>query len=307
MKLLILIFSLSTFAQQPALENKCSTYKKFPDKYTETAKERCESYLYYYGLSGKEGDEEAKKCAYRELAEDEGLVFGGPSILMMIYANGRGVKKDIDLALKYACLLSGSETEMEERIDHLNRLRNKNEKFDVCDDITSGFMAGHCTRLKTQKSKEERALRIETLKKTLNVTEQAAFTSLQEAFKQFKKERTSKEVDLSGSARAQLVLEEEEALEKDFLGKLERFEKGKYPVSGKDNDAALNSVYKAIISKEVGMGTQTAKGHKETQRAWLKYRDAWLRYATIRYPIIDKTSLQRELTADRISQLEELR
>lgn len=304
--LLLFFFSFSAFAEQSASEKKCETLKALPDKNVVEATADCESYLYYYGFSGKKGDEEARKCAYRELKENS-LVFGGSSVLMMIYANGRGVKKDIDLALKYACMTEGAPAELDGRLKHLEELRKKNETFDVCDDITSGFMSGHCTRIITQKDREAREAKLEAIKKSWSPAEIAAFVTLKTAHDKFEEERTNKEVDLSGSARSQFMIEEEEIMQKSFLGKIERFEKGDYPPGIADNNKQLNEVYQIIMAQKEEMGTLTAKGCRETQRTWIKFRDAWLAFAKVRYPKLVQLHLLRELTADRLKQLEELK
>ena len=302
MKFLLFLFSFSAYSQDD-----CAILKKLEDKNVSPAKSDCTSYHYYYGFYGKKGDEEARNCAYREHARgDDQFVFGGSSVLMMIYANGRGVKKDIDLALKYACLFGGSDAEIEGRIAHLKELRHKNETFDVCDDITSGYMQGHCSAIAAEKKKEERSKRLSEIQKTWSGDEKSAFQKLKSAFDRFEEARINKEVDLSGTARASFMIVEQEFLQKAFLMKFEKFENGTYPEAIPENDPELNAVFQFLMKQEK-IGTITPEGIRETQREWLKFRDAWIAFAKQKYPKIVGENLLRELTSKRIEQLKELK
>ena len=58
----------------------------------------CRSDVLYYGI-GREFDYiKARHCAFLELRNNEEYMFGGPSILMMIYSHGKKIEKNIKLA-----------------------------------------------------------------------------------------------------------------------------------------------------------------------------------------------------------------
>src|ERR1700709_2476803 len=63
---------------------------------------------------------------------------------MMLYANGFGTVQNIDLAIALACKNWHAPMERDGRVAHLNGLRTitGGDPFDLCDDITSGFMEG---------------------------------------------------------------------------------------------------------------------------------------------------------------------
>src|SRR5471032_2984865 len=73
------------------------------------------------------------------------------AVLMMLYANGFGVPRDVDLALHYACQLEAAKAEMEARVAHLAAARGIDrpfaQPFDQCDDITSGYMEAVCAAI----------------------------------------------------------------------------------------------------------------------------------------------------------------
>lgn len=66
----------------------------------------------------------------------------------MIYASGKGAQRNLDLALKFACEMATiASAEKAGRVAHLEKLKAEGwtgSNFDVCDDITSGYMSGFC-------------------------------------------------------------------------------------------------------------------------------------------------------------------
>ena len=75
----------------------------------------------YYGNGVKTDYTVARKCAFNERASGDESLFGGSRILMMIYANGYGVTKNLDLAIKFACESGGSAAKVERRVHHFER------------------------------------------------------------------------------------------------------------------------------------------------------------------------------------------
>lgn len=63
------------------------------------------------------------------------------AVLTMLYANGLGVKRDLALATRYACSTAAAMAETAYRVKHLSAL-GEGQRFDSCDDITSGMMGG---------------------------------------------------------------------------------------------------------------------------------------------------------------------
>ena len=107
----------------------------------------CDAARLYYGADGT-GDDPvaARHCAYRERADDRAGPLGGSGVLMMVYANGQGVPQDIALARRFACEFDGAPAEVRARLARLQRIADGHDTapMDICDDITSGMMAGVC-------------------------------------------------------------------------------------------------------------------------------------------------------------------
>ena len=58
-------------------------------------------------------------------------------------------------------------------------------------------------------------------------------------------------------------------------------------------------------SETSGWGTVNKDGIRTAQRAWLRYRDAWLAFARIRYPQLNADSLRAALTEKRTASLQQ--
>src|SRR5689334_9946518 len=97
--------------QQRAMNNAhpeaCKTYAKAdaPAADQPTADERrqltrCDPVKLYFGIDTTADPVNARKCAYISRETGSGDWIDGPSVLAMVYANGRGVTRNLDLALK---------------------------------------------------------------------------------------------------------------------------------------------------------------------------------------------------------------
>lgn len=100
----------------------------------------CDASSLYYGFENISDYNKARECA---------LSTRNYEVLTMLFANGRGVEKNIDIALHFACMIDGAPSENDLRIKHLIMLKEKssNKIFDICDDITSGNMMSYCASL----------------------------------------------------------------------------------------------------------------------------------------------------------------
>jgi TPR repeat protein len=75
-----------------------------------------ESYKYYYGIGVPVDFVKARYLAFIEMAmhPDGAGEFEGPSVLLMLYANGFGVKRDLDISIRLACAnVGGAGAEVE--------------------------------------------------------------------------------------------------------------------------------------------------------------------------------------------------
>ncbi|MHB1678773.1 MAG: TadE family protein [Sulfuriferula sp.] len=128
------------------------------------------------GIGTKPDYVRARWCAYLDrsgLSNGDGLGhagFDGLSILM-IYANGLGVPRNLALATKFTCEAGCAQVELEGQLEHLQGLAAgakpegnaypwNSGLFDVCDDVTSGEMGGNCTSLESERLGARRHARI---------------------------------------------------------------------------------------------------------------------------------------------------
>src|SRR5690242_7026849 len=195
----------------------------------------CNSYDLYFGFGVPVDSAKARKCAFIERERGQkrpDLVFGGAGLLAMIYANGKGVPRSFDLALKFACEVDGAPAENARRIAHLLQLQQENwagENFNLCDAATSGFMQGWCAKLWEDLVQVKRVKKLDAMTQSWTPEEQRAFKELQSAANAFFESSARNEVDLSGTGRAAFQIEARACLRDAFLEALNRFERGQFP------------------------------------------------------------------------------
>jgi uncharacterized protein YecT (DUF1311 family) len=296
------------FATTPAGDN--------PTKQERQRLQGCSSDSLYYGYSNPSDSVNARKCAFLQIEQDhfDGPFDGFPT-LMTIYANGEGVTKNLDLALKFACKDEGwAPSEYEGRILHLDSLRRDhavNNKFDYCDDITSGYMEGVCASTNAAIKKAARTKRIAKLMDSWSERDKCEFEKMQTIWQGYLG-ASAEEVDQSGSARNAMTVENEESQEEDFFTSLLEFKQKKFPTYSNDDfiqtDREMNLLYKRIqkMSRDKSTlmwGTVTKENIRIVQKAWLKYRDAWIAFAKQKYPSVSASAWKTWLTRTRIAQM----
>jgi uncharacterized protein YecT (DUF1311 family) len=278
----------------------------------------CNSVDLYYGIGMNPDYVKARQCAFIEVG-DGGTpypkVFGGPVTLMQIYANGHGVPRNPDLATAYACEnITLAPAERVGRILHLESLKDNPGTFDYCDDITSGFMQGFCTSLDSEREAAVRDAKLAQLVAGLPDVARQLHATMKKSFDAFVEARGAGEVDLSGTARAALVIEEKERMREQFLDDLGRLLSGQWPAadaeSAKVADAALNANYRKALAwaddKDSNYSTIESEGIRTAERAWLKYRDDYVRFAVAAAPKLSRDAVLARLTSQRDDQLREL-
>jgi hypothetical protein len=292
----------------------------FESPMPEAALRTCDSATLYYGIGRPADPPAALQCAYYERAHPRTNgpdQFYGSGVLMMIFANGRGVKRDLDLAIRFACENSwAAPAEMESRIGHLEALREDSstgETFDLCDDVTSGLLMGECEVVSERLADVRRETRLAGIMKGWSPESRRAFGRLQAAEKAFEMARAANEVDLSGTARAMFVLFDGGLLRDQFLTNLEIFAKGAVshatPADERALDDRMRSIYDTIQRRPddaSSWGTVTAAGVRKTQDAWLQLRDAWLAFGKTAYPALAPSRLAAQLIRLRTDQLKAL-
>ena len=285
-----------------------------PDVATQKQLAGCTSEALFYGVGQKADPDRARLCAYVERAAGDGVVFGGSAMLMTIYATGVGAPRSVPLAIRFACDLDGAPAEMEGRIAHLEALGRGDPKgpatFDLCDDVTSGFMQGHCAAHQQRIEQAKRDQRYAARLATWTPDQRAAFQRLRATADGFFRARAESEVDLSGTARAALQIQAETELETGFEALLALLERGQAPHASAEDfagaDRALNEAYRKIMKgQDPVSGTVTKAGVRRAEKSWVKYRDGWVALARIKFPVADSRGLKAWLTRQRSEMLTE--
>ena len=274
----------------------------------------CSSEALYYGIGMPANPALAFRCALRERnhADDRSL-FSGDVMLMTMYANGVGAPRDLERAIALACEIDGAPAEVSGRVDHLASLRDQHwqgHDFSYCDDITSGAGQGFCAAHDAALADQARKTRIEAVASGWTGKEKQAFLTLRKAEQAFIDARAAHEVDMSGTARAAMAINEEQAQQEDFLALLQQLEAGTIaPSTAADLSTAddkLNAVYRRVqqTPETILWGTVTRADIRAAERAWLAYRDAWVAFARVRYPHVSPESVATALTEKRTAMLE---
>jgi uncharacterized protein YecT (DUF1311 family) len=273
----------------------------------------CDSEALYYGIGIAPDPGKAAKCALIEAKDGDDSVFGGRTMLMTAHANGRGVKRDLDLATRLACQIDGAPAERDGRVRHLAELKKtgwKGSDFDYCDDITSGLAMGYCADREARRADAVRETKLARLAGGYTPAQRQALAVLRKAHGAFVDAHGSGEVDLSGTARAALQIAAEESQKDELLDLLQRLKDGRAPAYGHAQylaaDARLNAAYRkrlAALEPVDSPGAVTRAGVREAQRAWIRYRDAFLAFAAVAYLKMGRDSLAAWLTEKRTAML----
>lgn len=279
----------------------------------------CESEGLYYADGGKPDYVQARLCAYVERDAGDEAVFGGSVVLMMIYANGDGVARNVRLAKKFACAVGGAPAELDGRLEHLDAMAGssgKSGRFDLCDDITSGYMMGFCASRAAGAARTGRDRRVTALTATWSAAERAAFAKVRAAADSYFDASVEGEVDASGTARGAMAVGAREDLENTFAGALDAFEKGQLPQGTAAEfaaaDRALNANYAAALNyykaqaAESMAGSVNPQGIRDAERAWIRYRDAWVAFGTQKYPAAGVDAWRTYFTRERAQALKDL-
>ncbi|HEY0311905.1 MAG TPA: lysozyme inhibitor LprI family protein [Allosphingosinicella sp.] len=270
----------------------------------------CDSEKLYYGIGVKADPVKARQCAFLEAEAGDVSVFGGRTMLMMVYANGRGAARNTDVAIHLACGIEGAPAESHGRVTHLAARRGKAgaADFDYCDDITSGLAGGYCAAHEENVAGAKREAAYVLLVAGWTPGQKQALARLRAAHEAFAEASGEGEVDHGGTLRAAMEIGAEQVLRDELLAMLRQLEARRAPNYGHARyvaaDAALNAAYRKqlkSVEADAGAGAMTRQGIQSAQRAWLAYRDAFLAFAAVRYPAVPRESLATWLTLKRIA------
>ena len=313
-------FAVGAHAGEPA-EAQCAALGKLaypaadrPSAAQQASLKTCDAQALYYGIRQPRDFTKARHCAFTPDKEDD--VFGKKAgVLMMLYANGQGVQRNLQLAKKAACAAGGAPAELSGRLAHLAELAPgksaAGQTIDFCDDVTSGLMMGYCASLGSAQGDVRREQALAAVDAGFTPPQRAAFARLQHSAARFVEARGGNEVDVSGTARGAQIAEEENAQKDAFLAALRAFESGKLPRFSAAQDAAidreLNTVYQQLRRMPAPQYTTIRMADiQATQRIWLVYRDAWVEFGKLRYPAVPAHAWRAYFTQQRTAMLKAL-
>jgi uncharacterized protein YecT (DUF1311 family) len=321
-----LVLATAAMAQGGADHPACAALAKLaipaadmPDAAARARLSGCESESLYYADGSKPDYVQARLCAYVERDAGDEVMFGGSAVLMMIYANGDGVARNLELAKKFACAVEGAPAELDGRLEHLDAMAgssDKSERFDLCDDVTSGYMMGFCASRGADAAKVDRNRRVTVLTASWSAAERAAFAKVRAAADAYFDACVDGEVDMSGTARGAMAVGARETLEDALVGALDAFGKGQLPQGGAAEFAAadkqLNANYTAAMNyykaqAAEGMASSVKpEGIRGAERAWIRYRDAWVAFGAQKYPAVGADAWRTYFTRERAQALKDL-
>lgn len=281
-----------------------------PDATAAAALKGCDSEALYYGIGASRDPARARMCAFLEAGNvgdgDRHAPFRGRAMLMTIYANGEGAARDLDAATNFACQVEGAPAEMHGRVTHLAELKRKNwsgNDFHFCDDVTSGLAAGYCADHGARITGAKRDAGLAALIAGWSQREKLALVPLRAAQQAYAEAHSDGEIDATGTMRGVFWAMATEARANEFADLLRSLVEGKTLEAGGGYAAAdrtLNLAYRArLAALKAPEGTVTANGVRAAQRAWLRYRDAFLAFAAVKFPGVPRESLAAWLTAHR--------
>ena len=282
--------------------------------------DECNEQVAYYGFGSPPDYQEALRCAYRHRSHPShvGSFVDGPGTLAMLYANGDGVSRDYQLAIRFACeLRNRGGQNSEERIGRLEALRDGKEpagsRFDLCDEQVSGAMGSYCEDLQQRLADVGRARRLAGLRARLPEKARGMLPELQAAETAFEKTRGSREDrGGGGSGAAGFMALDQGQLREQFVINLQRFASGALPfASMADRDRAgreLGVAYAAAEKmQELAMSMDVIpESVAVTERAWKKLLAEWMRFVPVAYPQLSVDAAATELIRLRTHQLRRL-
>jgi hypothetical protein len=265
----------------------------------------CVSEDLYYGFEHQPDFVAARKCAYLEMDRGKNQPFAGKTILMMTYANGNGVPRNFDVALKLACEVPGGPGDVAGRVHQLARLKtytSAHVKFSICDHASASYMYGQCAILDYRFDYPAREKTLDSIAASYTAPQKKAYEALRQAATAYFKVEAAKGIDL----KASFEVHEKGFLERGLISSLQKFEKGDLPKFSKEEAAKAQKEMQAALDKALAQKPArnvNPEGLKETQKAWLDYREAWIRFGKARYRDVSETSWKGWLDDERATLL----
>ena len=283
----------------------------------------------FYGAEGSPDFARARRCAWEERRAGGRLsgALGGQLILAALYANGQGTARNGPLAARMACEsldagffsdsdtdTSGPDTPLVTLLHDIAPGRPRAaQRVDPCayTEGSTRYISG-CDSLKIVLRQDRLRHDLSEFGQTLSPAQQRAWQILLDALREYWDMHDEKEVlkvghyVTSGYDQGSLPDAEE-----DLLNNLKHFGAGKLPPARADDYPAaekrLAGVYTEALARAARQSSSglnpTPEGLRQTERAWLTYRESWVRFGGLRFPGVAADSWRTWLTAQRAKDL----
>jgi hypothetical protein len=224
------------------------------------------------------------------------------AVLGMLYANGEGVQRNLPLARQFVCGSSdgvGGDSPADD-LGAFEQAIKKGTHYDACDVDSGRSMAYRCTGLQLQLIPEEISREENAITASLPASLEPSFRQLQAARRTFDKAsaKLSNEGCENGPGCGLFVEEAELRPMSEWLSLLKAIhEDGPAPAatisasSFRTLDNQLNLEYQNAL-------TTGDPAIRAADRAWLKYRDAWVQFGTLRWPAVTADQWRAWQTAE---------
>jgi uncharacterized protein YecT (DUF1311 family) len=194
------------------------------------------------------------------------------------------------------------------------------EDWRYCAMVSSGDSMALCAARAGEIAGRRRRVEVAAMTAAWSPAEKAAFAALEAASDAFFESHAQDELNLRGPTDTQpwIPFEEDTKVHEEFVEDLRAFEQGRFPTDGdvKKADAELNAMYQRVM-KEVAeaeqknpdsifLGAVTREGIRKTEVLWLRFRDAWVKFGTVRYPKVPENTWKTWATTKRLAQLKEI-
>lgn len=222
--------------------------------------------------------------------------------LAMIYANGEGVRRNLPLARQFVCQDGDGVAipSVDEMLDEFDNAVKNTGRFDACANGSGDFgrrFSYLCLGLQNTQASTEIRNRQKAISASLSPMLKASFLALRAAQQKFQEAFLKMQGDgcEGGSGCGPIMEDYELAVARSWLAALKSIQTNSPPCSGvsasafEKLDAKINQLYKKMLKDNAGQtaylsGASIASSDRDADRAWLAYRDAWVRFGQLRWP-----------------------
>jgi hypothetical protein len=272
---------------------------------------------YYYGIKTPVDYNKARKVALLEIIENNNKGYrneNGFYVLMMIYANGFGVNRNLNISRHMLNIVMSGGMEAhdfeiwEQTFKDIEKSKNTTIVFDICEKPYTQIYNTYCSNIHLLVDETKRETQIKDYISKLSANEKIAFENLSKTADAFITAHLVNEMERRGSGSGEFMNEEENSLKRTFIDSLNKFESEQFPDYTEEqyqtSEKELTDTYTKIMDcKNFDFGETTQEKIKKTEEAWDAYKNAWIKFGMLRYPKVNINTWKTWLIIPRIEQI----